>query len=298
MSDITPFLPSQLYGVIGWPLAQSLSPLLHNSGFQALGIPAVYLRWEVPPERLATFVDSVRLLGIRGCSVTIPHKMALLPLLDRVSEQAELAGAANTVYWDGEDLCGENTDVSGFLAPLAAVPLENMDALLLGAGGAAHAVAAGLRLRRCRKAFVATPSNRSHLSLAERFGFTPVLWEQRHDVPADLIINTTPLGMRGKYEKESPYDFSLAAPGHVASATDTATGSPYGGDGGAGLAYDIVYNPLETRFLREARQAGRRCVTGLEMFFGQGDAQFRLWTGRPLPAASRQALETALYGAH
>lgn len=146
--------------------------------------------------------------------------------------------------------------MSGFLAPLAAVPLENMDALLLGAGGAAHAVAAGLRLRRCRKAFVATPSNRSHLSLAERFGFTPVLWEQRHDVPADLIINTTPLGMRGKYEKESPYDFSLAAPGHVASATDTATGSPYGGDGGAGLAYDIVYNPLETRFLREARRPG------------------------------------------
>ena len=296
MSDIPPFLPSQLYGVIGWPLAQSLSPLLHNSGFQALGIPAVYLRWEVPPERLAAFVDSVRLLGIRGCSVTIPHKMALLPLLDRVSEQAELAGAANTVYWDGEDLCGENTDVSGFLAPLAAVPLENMDALLLGAGGAAHAVAAGLRLRRCRKVFAATPSNRSHLSLAERFGFTPVPWEQRHDVPASLIINATPLGMRGKYEEESPYDFSVAAPGHVASATDAAAGNTYGGDGGAGLAYDIVYNPLETRFLREARQAGRRCVTGLEMFFGQGDAQFRLWTGRPLPAASRQDLEAALYG--
>lgn len=158
-------------------------------------------------------------------------------------------------------------------------------------------MAAGLRLRRCRKVFAATPSNRSHLSLAERFGFTPVPWEQRHDVPASLIINATPLGMRGKYEEESPYDFSLAAPGHVASATDAAAGNTYGGDGGAGLAYDIVYNPLETRFLREARQAGRRCVTGLEMFFGQGDAQFRLWTGRPLPAASRQDLEAALYGA-
>ena len=297
-SSPTPFLPTDLYGVIGWPLAQSLSPLLHNSGFQALGIPAVYLRWEVPPERLAAFVDSVRLLGIRGCSVTIPHKMALLPLLDRISEQAELAGAANTIYWDGEALCGENTDVSGFLAPLAGVPLETVDALLLGAGGAAHAVAAGLRLRRCRTVFAATPSNRSHLPLAERFGFTPVPWEQRHDVPAGLIINATPLGMRGKYEEESPYDFGLAAPGHVASAIDGAGGTPYGDGSTVGLAYDIVYNPLETRFLREARQAGRRCVTGLEMFFGQGDAQFRLWTGRPLPAASRQALEAALYGAH
>ena len=289
------FLPADLYGVTGWPLAQSLSPLLHNTGFQTLDIPAVYLRWEVPPERLPAFVDSVRLLGIRGCSVTIPHKMALLPLLDRISEQAELTGAANTIYWDGQTLCGDNTDVSGFLTPLADAPLENTDALLLGAGGAAHAVAAGLRLRRGRKVFVTTPSNRSHLPLAERFGFAPVPWEQRHDVPAGLIINTTPLGMRGKHEDESPYDFSLSATAHVADTTNAADGKAYADT--AGIAYDIVYNPLETRFLREARRAGRRCVTGLDMFFGQGDAQFRLWTGRSLPPEARQNLEKALYGA-
>ncbi|MGE9984318.1 shikimate dehydrogenase family protein [Desulfovibrio sp. SGI.169] len=289
------FLPADLYGVTGWPLAQTLSPLLHNTGFQTLGIPAVYLRWEVPPERLPAFVDSVRLLGVKGCSVTIPHKMALLPLLDRVSPQAGLAGAVNTIYWDGAALCGENTDVSGFLAPLAGMPLENMDALLLGAGGAAHAVAAGLRLRRCRKVFAATPSNRSHLPLAERFGFTPVPWEQRHDVPAGLIINATPLGMRGKHEGESPYDFSLSAPVRAAGVTGAASGDARVDT--APVAYDIVYNPLETRFLREARRAGRRCVTGLEMFFGQGDAQFRLWTGRPLPPEARRNLEKALYGA-
>lgn len=128
------FCPTALYGVIGWPLGQSLSPLLHNTGFQALGIPAVYLRWEIAPERLAAFIDSMRLLAVQGCSVTIPHKMALMPLLDEVSPQARLAEAANTVYRRDGRLCGENTDVAGFLAPLADAPLESMDVLLLGAG--------------------------------------------------------------------------------------------------------------------------------------------------------------------
>lgn len=297
----TPFLPTALYGVIGWPLGQSLSPLLHNTGFQTLGIPAAYLRWEIAPERLAAFMDSVRLLAIQGCSVTIPHKMALMPLLDEVSPRARLAGAANTVHWRDGRLCGDNTDVAGFLAPLAGVPLASMDVLLLGAGGAAHAVAAGLSAAGTRKVWVATPSDRSHLPLAERFSFTPLAWKDRHEAPAQLIVNATPLGMRGKHEAESPYDFSAGAPGDVADAIDRADGSSYGDGRGAavprGLAYDIVYNPLETRFLREARRAGRQCVSGLGMFFGQADAQFRLWTGQSLPLAARQALETALGGA-
>ena len=104
------FIPSSLYGVIGWPLAQSLSPLLHNTAFQALGIPAAYMLWELPPEKLPRFVDSMRLLGIRGCSVTLPHKVEILPLLDHRSERVELMGAANTLYWRDDRLCGENTD--------------------------------------------------------------------------------------------------------------------------------------------------------------------------------------------
>ena len=98
-----------LYGVTGWPLSQSLSPLLHNTGFAALGINALYMKWEVPPQKLPAFVESVRLLNIRGCSVTIPHKVELLPLLDEVSPLASRVGAANTIYWKGERLCGENT---------------------------------------------------------------------------------------------------------------------------------------------------------------------------------------------
>ena len=119
------FIPSSLYGVIGWPLAQSLSPLLHNTAFQALGIPAAYMLWELPPEKLPRFVDSMRLLGIRGCSVTLPHKVEILPLLDHRSERVELMGAANTLYWRDDRLCGENTDVTGFLRSLG----ERVEAL-------------------------------------------------------------------------------------------------------------------------------------------------------------------------
>lgn len=276
-----------LYGVIGWPLAQSLSPLLHNIGFATYGMPAVYQRWEVPPERLPAFIESVRLLNIRGCSVTIPHKVHLIPLLDEVTPLVRTVGAANTIYWNGSSLCGENTDVAGFLAPLENENLKDASVLLLGAGGAARAVAAGLTAldsaHRPANIFVATPSDKSHLPLAEEFGLTPLLWSQRHEPPAELVINTTPLGMRGKAEADTPYDFALAAPIPAQSA---AKATP--------LAYDIVYNPLETRFLREASAAGRRCISGLEMFFGQGDAQFRLWTGQNLPSASRSALSATL----
>ena len=241
----------------------------------------------MPPQKLPTFVESVRLLNIRGCSVTIPHKVELLPLLDEVSPLARSVGAANTIYWKGESLCGENTDVAGFMAPLGNEPLAGADVLLLGAGGAARAVAAGLVTtaphNRPARVFVATPSNKSHLPLADEFGLTPLLWQDRHEPASMLVINTTPLGMRGKADQETPYDFSQATP--LAPAND-AHATP--------LAYDIVYNPLETRFLREARAAGRRCISGLEMFFGQGDAQFRLWTGQGLPPESRRALEAAL----
>ena len=165
-----PFLPVELYGVIGWPLGQSLSPLIHNTAFQALGRDAVYLRWEIAPERLAAFVDSFRLLRMRGCSVTIPHKVAIMPYLDAVSASAQAVGAVNTLYWQDDALCGENTDVTGFMAPLLerALP-KDTPVLLLGAGGAARAAAAGLRAHGFSDCTVCTPSDRTHVPLAEAF---------------------------------------------------------------------------------------------------------------------------------
>ncbi len=273
---------TQLYGVIGWPLSQSLSPLLHNTAFSTLGMSALYQRWEIPPEALSLFVQSMRLLHIKGCSVTIPHKTHLEPLLDTVTQTARQAGAVNTIFWHEGRLCGDNTDVTGFMAALQRENLAGVSVLLLGAGGAARAAAAGLtalpQAQRPAVVYVCTPSNTSHLPLAEMFGLTPLPWEDRHKLPVHLVINATPLGMRGKAEDATPFDFSLTPP--LPS--------------GESLAYDIVYNPLETRFLREAQAAGRRCISGLEMFIGQGNAQFSLWTGRALPAEAREALLASL----
>ena len=183
-------------------------PLLHNTGFRTLGINALYQKWEVPPDKLPAFVESVRLLDIRGCSVTIPHKVGLLALLDEVSPLARQVGAANTIYWKGDRLCGENTDVAGFMAPLADMPLEGADVLLLGAGGAARAVAAGLasphNAKRPARIFVATPSDKSHLPLAEEFGLAPLLWKDRHEPSALLVVNDHPWHAR-KAVKTIPF---------------------------------------------------------------------------------------------
>lgn len=269
------FLPRDLYGVIGWPLAQTLSPLIHNTAFQDLGIPGIYLPFEVAPENLEKFLLAMPLYHMRGCSVTIPHKISVLPYLDSISEKAALAGAVNTLFFKDSEFAGDNTDVDGFLAPLNNMLLDTMSVLLLGAGGAAHAVAAGLKLSGCQQTRVCTPGNKSHFALAERFGFTAINWDDRYKWPAQLVINATPMGMRGKLVKECPYDFSLAPQEN-------------------GIAYDLVYNPKDTLFLKSASSVGRKCIGGKEMFYGQGNAQFHIWTGRSLPEASRKALEKAL----
>lgn len=266
-------LPRDLYGVTGWPLGQTLSPLLHNTGFQSLSIPSVYMAWPIRPEALPDFTAAVRTLPIKGCSVTIPHKIAIMTLADEIGNSARMAGAANTLFWQEGQLCCENTDVTGFLAPLADINLEKMDALLLGAGGAAHAVAAGLIATKCGSVTVTSPHDQSQYSFCDRFGFLPIPWRERYDRAYDLVINSTPLGMKGKFAAANPYDFSRAP---------------------RGIAYDLVYNPLMTLFLESAAKNGCKCINGLEMFFYQGNAQFRIWTGRDLPAASRVALEQAL----
>lgn len=273
------FIPRELYGVIGWPLAQSLSPLIHNTGFQTLQIPAAYVAWPLAPAALSGFVEQLQPFQVRGLSVTIPHKQAILPLVGEITQRARLADAVNTVYWQGETLCGDNTDVTGFLAPLLSIPdllYENLPILLLGAGGAAHAAASGLKLHHCANVWVTSPGNKRQYALAERFACHAIPWGERYDIMPKLIINATPLGMYGHEEDASPYDFTqkkLAA---------------------EGWAYDLVYNPLTTCFLRQAAACGWHCISGLEMFFGQGNAQFELWTGQPLPQASRAALEMAL----
>jgi len=258
------------YGIIGWPLGHTLSPALHNWGFERLGIDARYEPFPLEPEALPAFMDRVRTGAIRGLSVTIPHKRAVMAHLDRITDRARSVGAVNTLFWDGETLCGENTDVIGVVAPLARLESLPASALVLGAGGAARAAVAGLLELGVADVAVCNRTRTKAEALAADFPIRVVDWEARMDAAPGLICNTTPLGMSGASQDLTPWDADRFPAGCV--------------------AYDIVYNPLETRFLREAAAAGCATVSGLEMFLHQGLAQFRLWTGREMDEAGARAL--------
>ncbi len=251
----------QLYGIIGHPLEHSLSPALHNWAFAKRCIHAAFAPWPIAPEQLADFVSSMRLLKFQGACVTIPHKERILPLLDSISPHAQKIGAVNTLYWQDGQLCGDNTDVYGFMFPLQAHSLSN--ALVLGAGGAARAVLMGLQLLGLDKSqiFLCNHNNEKAQSMAEEFGVTFYPWDARTQLSAKLIINTTPLGMQGKHVHQSPYPAK-------AFRSDTTC-----------LAYDLVYNPLHTQFLLDAKAAGWQIQDGLDMFVGQALKQMQIWTG-------------------
>lgn len=263
-------IPERLYGIVGHPLGHTLSPLLHNWGFALHSLPAVYMAWPVPPGRFASFMEAVRTLPVHGASVTIPHKEEALRLCDRVTDRARAVGAVNTLFLEDGVVCGENTDVTGFLAPLRARGVRIDEALVLGAGGAARAVLAGLVELGVRRVRI---SNRTHdkaMELAGAFGADVVPWDERGSAAAGLVVNTTPCGMQGARMGESPL--------------------PDGAFTGRGMAYDLVYNPLTTRFLADARAAGWETQDGLGMFVEQGREQFRIWTGLDLPAAGARRL--------
>lgn len=269
-------VPDKLYGIIGHPLGHTLSPVLHNWAFGELGVPAVYLAWPLPPESLPDFLQAVRILPVSGASVTIPHKEKVHAGVDRLTDRARRIGAVNTLFWREGLLWGENTDVTGFMAPLTTLlhPLE--PALVLGAGGACRAVLEGLKELGVREILLANRTRERAEALAREVPGVRVLdWEERHEPQPALVVNSTPLGMAGDMVGETPYD-------------------------GARLrrdltVYELIYNPLQTRLVREAKAAGCRIITGLDMFLGQGAEQFRLWTGREFARAkAREVLLAAL----
>lgn len=260
------FIPQAIYGIIGQPLEHSLSPLTHNWGFQRLGLDAVYLRWPLDPSRLADFILAARILPISGFSVTIPHKRAILPLLDGCTPHAMRVGAVNTVYWEKGLLWGENTDVQGFLSSLPPEHWRSMDSVLvLGNGGAARAALVGLTDMGIRSVTVSGRNQERSRALADEFGAESLVWENRIDWRGDLLVNTTPLGMVGTFETLSPWpNASLTGVKHI---------------------YDLVYNPLETKLILQGQAQGAQTISGLEMFLGQACAQFSLWTRQSLPLA-------------
>jgi len=254
--------PQFILGIVGSPLGHSLSPLLFTWALAQHKLPGVYLRWELHPECLRDFVIAVRTLDVRGVSVTIPHKEKVLRHLDGVTAVSGRVGAVNTLFWEEGRLLGDNTDIVGFMEPLEASSISS--ALVLGAGGAARAALAGLRDLGVPSIGISNRSESRAKILAADFGAEVVPWGQRTEAEARLLVNTTPLGMHGDLEDESPWPAKGFRKGQI--------------------AYDFVYNPLRTKFLRDAEDSGCQIIDGLEMFLGQAAAQFRLWTGKELPA--------------
>jgi shikimate dehydrogenase len=268
------FIPPLIYGIIGQPLVHSLSPLVHTTGFRSLGLDAVLTSWPLGPEKLPLFFEAFRLLNIQGACVTLPHKEAVLPFLDQVSDRARTLGAVNLIYRQDNLVCGDNTDSLGFVAPLKNIGISPATrVLLLGAGGAARAAAAGLLELGLGDLTVCAPSERRPAELARAFGLKTSPWARRGEVPCEMVVNATPLGLTGGAEGETAYQAEWFR-------------------GRGGLAYDMVYTPRTTRFLAEARAAGWETIDGLAMFLGQAEAQFITWTGRSLPPeAGRKAAE-------
>ncbi len=247
------------YGIIGWPLGHSKSPLLHNWGLRVSGLPGSYEAWPTEPKRLKAFMAEVRARHIKGVSITIPHKQAVLPYLDGLTDRAARVGAVNTLFWQGGKLLGDNTDVAGILAPLTPHRGGLSSALVLGAGGAARAACAALLELGLPEIAVTGRTASKAEALARDFKIASVDWEARAARPWSLLVNTTPLGMSGEHKGASPWPADAFA--------------------GVGLIFDLVYNPVRTVFLDNAQKAGVEAISGLQMFLHQGLAQFEIWTG-------------------
>jgi len=269
--------------VIGYPIAQSLSPLMHKHWMQQVGIEGDYRAEEVVPRDLGAFVEKAKHLGLAGFNVTVPHKTDIIEYLDKVAPLARQMGAVNTVkIAEDGSTSGLNTDGIGLVTHLkTTVPDYPHDrpALILGAGGAARAAALGLLTENIPLVMISNRTREKAEAIAHDIGrgrMTVVDWDTRGDAvaAAGLIVNTTLLGMAGQRALE--LDLSSAA-------KDT-------------VVYDIVYKPLETELLRQATALKLRTVDGLGMLVHQGAAAFKIWFGEEVgfDAELRKKLEAAL----
>ncbi len=271
-----------IYGVIANPVAHSMSPAIHNAAFEETGLDAVYVPLKVEADPVE-FVKAFRSLDVQGYSVTLPHKEAILPAMDEVDELARKIGALNTVVNRGGRLIGTNTDVSAAVGALEAAlsgdpagrtpgkrsPLNGRRILLIGAGGASRAVAFGL-VARGAKVTVANRTRERAARLAQELGCDSCALSELASCAADALVNTTSVGMWPNVD-ETPAPASVLRKNMV--------------------VFDAVYNPPETRLLREAKAAGCRTISGVVWFVNQAAAQFELWTGKPAP---REVMERVI----
>lgn len=270
-------------GLIGNPVAHSLSPAMHNAAFRHCRLPFVYAAWRVEKTALAAALSGIVALGIRGVNVTLPYKQAVVPLLPEVDSQARAIGAVNTIVNDNGILRGYNTDVAGFVSGLAELPLHGCPVALLGAGGAACAASFALLAQGARLTILNRTLPGAQALAARMRGMSSQTIESlpltAETVAAcvgrsALLVNATSVGM-WPHADESPVPYRCLRRGLV--------------------VYDLVYRPQATRLLREAAASGATIIDGVEMLVGQGALAFTLWTGTTAPrAVMRAAVEKEL----
>ncbi|MBI4250235.1 shikimate dehydrogenase [Candidatus Uhrbacteria bacterium] len=261
---------TKLNAVIGSPLAHSLSPALHSYVYKLLGIDAVLLAFDSLD--LPALLTAIKTLPINLCTVTMPHKENIMQYLDTIDDEARVVDAVNTVLNKNGILKGHNTDIIGVRESFAHIPLKGKRVLVVGSGGAAHAVAYVLSKSGGLLHIYSRNAQQARL-LAEKYDAKPVTLKDALSDNFDIIANATPVGMYPN-TKGTPLDGYCFRPGQV--------------------AFDCIYNPPETRFLREARIKGAQTISGLDMFLYQALAQIELWTKTAIPEPIRQQAKSFL----
>ncbi len=251
---------TKLYGIIGNPVSHSMSPAIHNAAFVEKGLNNVYVPLKI--KDIGTFMRECRKIGFHGFSVTIPHKESVLPFLDDIDHTARKIGAINTIVNQNDRFTGYNTDCMAAVIGLeyslkeANDTLNNKKISIIGAGGAARAIAFGLKEKGCDiTIFNRTIERAEKLSSEVKCRFESL--EEIHKLTSDILINTTSIGMFPNID-QTPVPDSILKEGMI--------------------VFDAVYNPIETRLLRDAEKKGCHTVNGLSMFINQAAEQFRLWT--------------------
>ena len=271
MSSITG--KTKVCGIIGDPIEHTMSPAMHNAAFRALGLDYAYLPFRVRPEELKNAMAGLKALGIAGLNVTIPHKVAVIPLLDEMDPLAGKMGAVNTIVNEDGKLTGYNTDAPGFLQALKSNGVEpnGKKMVILGAGGAAKGIcfilaeagASLVILNRTvsRAEELAAQMGKFYNEDIKAMALNEANLKEALD-GADVLVNTTSVGIKPDVDL-TPVPAGLLKP-------DTTV-------------FDIVYNPLETKLLREAKAAGARTIDGLDMLVWQGALAFEMWIGKGAP---------------
>ncbi len=276
---------TRLLGVIGYPIAHTLSPAMHNAALAILqqqmpDLNFVYLPFPVEPEQLGAAIAGFAAIDLQGFNVTIPHKQAILPFLNQVSAIAQAVGAVNTVWQTEQGWAGTNTDVQGFLAPLRANPRDWQTAVILGGGGAARAVVAACAELGFKQIAVVGRNQQKLIQFEQSWQTIDQLtihpWADLSKLlpQASLLVNATPIGMHPQSDQSplSQPEIGLMPAG--------------------ALVYDLIYTPRPTLLLQYAQERGLAAIDGLEMLVQQGAAALEIWLQHPVPvAAMRQAAE-------